>query len=144
MKDILDQVNHNDGMTVPEGYFEDFALRMTAMLPEQEWEKKEGVVLPRSWWQKVRPYVYLAAMFMGVWCMMKMFDIMRPNSSGIMFDNNPVLTAAIDNDYFFNDYIIVNEEQLYEHEIIDDLYETGFTPTAYPDSDDSDPSLVEI
>lgn len=143
MKDILEQVNHNDGMTVPEGYFEDFATRMEAMLPPMDWEQPQPVVLPKSWWQKVRPYIYLAAMFMGVWCMMKMFDMMRPQSSGLFIDNNPVITAAIDNDYFFNDYII-NEGELREYEIIDDLYETGFSPIDCPDLDQPDYPIVEI
>lgn len=137
MRDILEQVNHNDGMTVPSGYFEDFAVKMTAMLPEQEWEKAESRVMPRSWWQKSRPYIYLAAMFMGVWCMMKMFDLMRPVSIGPALDNNPVITAAISNDYFFNDYII-NEGEMHEYELIEDLYETGYTPDTYYDTDDTE------
>ena len=33
MKDILEKVNRNDGMTVPDGYFDDFASRMAASLP---------------------------------------------------------------------------------------------------------------
>lgn len=80
MKDILEQINHKDGMTVPEGYFEDFASRMAASLPVRDWEENRGKVMPRSFWQKVRPYVYLAAMFAGVWSMMTMFDMMRPAS----------------------------------------------------------------
>lgn len=130
MKDILDKVNRNDGMTVPDGYFEDFAARMTASLPEREWEKPAPKVLPRSVWQRVRPYIYLAAMFMGVWCMMKMFDLMRTDSSGLSIENNPVMTAAIDNDHFINDYFI-NEGDLNEYQLMEDLYETGFDPSAY-------------
>ncbi len=39
MKDILEKVNRNDGMTVPDGYFDDFATRMAASLPPMDWEK---------------------------------------------------------------------------------------------------------
>lgn len=130
MKDILTKVNRNDGMTVPDGYFEDFAKRMAASLPQQEWEKPEPKVLPRSIWQRMRPYVYLAAMFMGVWCMMKMFDLMRTDSYGLSIENNPVLTAAIENDHFINDYFI-NEGEVDDYQLMEDLYQTGFDPTEY-------------
>lgn len=130
MKDILEKVNRNDGMTVPDGYFDDFAARMAASLPEREWEKPSSRVMPRSFWQKVRPYVYLAAMFMGVWCMMKMFDLMRPDTSGLSFDANPVLAAAVGNDYFVSDYVM-SEGDVSDYELMDDLYETGFTPAEY-------------
>ncbi|MCM1052267.1 MAG: hypothetical protein NC349_09920 [Paenibacillus sp.] len=130
MKDILDKVNRNDGMTVPDGYFDDFATRMAASLPEMEWEKPSAHVVPRSFWQKVRPYVYLAAMFMGVWCMMKMFDLMGPNSRGLSFDSNPVITAAVSNDYFVNDYVTLQGD-VTEYQLMEDLYETGYVPASY-------------
>lgn len=138
MKDILDKVNRNDGMKVPEGYFDDFARRMEASLPRQEWELSASAqgddaakprVLPRSIWQKIRPYVYLAAMFMGVWCMMKTFDMMRP-SQPLSFDSNPVLAAAVSNDYFVDDYMISSGD-VTEYELLNDLYETGYVPTSY-------------
>lgn len=138
MKDILDKVNRNDGMKVPEGYFDDFVRRMEASLPRQEWELSASGqeddaakprVLPRSIWQKIRPYVYLAAMFMGVWCMMKTFDMMRP-SQPLSFDSNPVLAAAVSNDYFVDDYMISSGD-VTEYELLNDLYETGYVPTSY-------------
>lgn len=123
--DILSKIGRNDGTTVPEGYFDDFATRMIVSLPQQEWER-EPVVLHRSVWQKIRPYIYLAAMFMGVWCMMKMVDLMRPDS-GLSIDGNPLLTAAINNDEFINDYFL-NETEVNDYQLIDDLYMTDFDP----------------
>lgn len=135
MKDILEKINHNDGLTVPDGYFEEFAARLTASLPEREWEKPQPKVMPRSFWQKVRPYVYLAAMFMGVWCMMKMFDLMRTDSTGLSIENNPVMTAALSNDHFINDYFI-DEGELNDNQLLDDLYETGFEPSMLAEGED--------
>ncbi|MCI9284854.1 MAG: hypothetical protein HFJ91_03420 [Muribaculaceae bacterium] len=143
MKDILEQINHKDGMTVPEGYFEDFASRMAASLPVRDWEENRGKVMPRSFWQKVRPYVYLAAMFAGVWSMMTMFDMMRPASPGLSLENNSRLTAALDNDSFINDYVI-NESGMDEYLIMEDLYENGFTPAEYTATDDNDYNLTDI
>ena len=133
MKNILETVNHNDGLKVPDGYFEDFARRIEASLPQREWERevsdepKTARVLPRSIWQKVRPYVYMAAMFMGVWCMMKTFDMMRPTDS---LESNPVLAAAISNEHFVDDYMI-SEGDVSEYEMLDDLYASGFTPASF-------------
>ncbi len=133
MKDILEKVNHNDGFTVPEGYFDEFAARMADSLPQQPWEQQPKV-MPRSFWQKVRPYVYLAAMFMGVWCMMKMFDLMRTDSTGLSIDNNPVITAALSNDHFINDYFI-DEGDLNDNMLLDDLYEKGVDPAVFSETD---------
>ena len=140
MKNILETVNHNDGLKVPEGYFEDFARRMEASLPQREWELAASEsadgdnqrVLPRSIWQKVRPYVYMAAMFMGVWCMMKTFDMMRSNDD---MGDNPVLAAAFDNEYFVDDYMI-SAGDVSEYEMLDNLYASGFTPASFADDSD--------
>ncbi len=123
--DILSKIGRNDGTTVPEGYFDDFAPRRLAPPPRGE-GGGEPVVLHRSVWQKIRPYIYLAAMFMGVWCMMKMVDLMRPDS-GLSIDSNPLLTAAINNDEFINDYFL-NETEVNDYQLIDDLYMTDFDP----------------
>jgi len=34
-KDILSRINHRDGMTAPDGWFDDFASRMADSLPER-------------------------------------------------------------------------------------------------------------
>lgn len=119
-------------MTVPEGYFDDFARRMEQSLPEMEWENPPAV-LPRSWWQKVRPYVYLAAMFAGVWAMMNMVDLFRPGSTGLSLESNPVITAAVANDYYMDNYII-SEGGLDDADLMDDLYTAGFDPKQFEES----------
>ena len=55
---------------IPEGYFKSFQNRMMESLPEYP----EAPAKPQlSVWHRVRPYVYLAAMFAGIWCMMQIF-----------------------------------------------------------------------
>ena len=67
-KKILDKVNRNSGMTVPENYFADFAEKMMQNLPE----KQEPIIAkPPTAWQRVRAYVYLVAMFAGIWCWLR-------------------------------------------------------------------------
>jgi len=118
--DILTKINRSSGMTVPDGYFADFAARMERELPE-----RKPVILeaPRSTWQKLRPYVYLAAMFMGVWCMLQMFRMMAPPASDPM--SNPVLAEALDNTTFVNDYCMAD---MTDYDLLDELYSEGVSP----------------
>ena len=68
---ILKKYGKNQGFKVPENYFEDFNKRMTEMLPDVE---ITPVDVKPTMWQRVRPLVYMAAMFAGVWCMMQVFS----------------------------------------------------------------------
>ena len=65
-------------------------------------------------------------MFMGIWCMMKMFDMMKPASQPPISEN-AVLMSAIDNDAFYYDYCIpdISDDELY-----DELYDQGFDPAS--------------
>lgn len=121
----LDRPGHPDGMTVPEDFFETFARDMAAKLPPNELELQPVKALqPPTRWQRLRPFVYMAAMFAGIWCMMKMFSIMHNQGTDMSFDRSPVLTAALANEDFVTDYVLgdYGEEQLLE-----DLYADGYS-----------------
>lgn len=106
----LDKLNRHHGMTVPEGYFEDFATRMQQSLPQTPFEAttdaSTSAPAKRTLWQKVRPYVYLAAMFAGIWCMMKVFDNVRtaPTRTTLEVKQNTVLAEALSDDKFVDQY----------------------------------------
>lgn len=125
-QDILSKIDHQSGMTVPDNFFEDFNKRMIEVLPEQSWEKSSPRIMPRSLWSRVRPYVYMAAMFLGIWCMMKTFDLMRGDVP-VSVEKNTQLMSAINNDAFFNDYC---SPAVSESDIYDDLYDEGFDPAS--------------
>ena len=55
---------------LPEGYFKSFGERIAERLPEYP---ETAEVRKVSAWHRVRPYIYLAAMFAGIWCMMQIF-----------------------------------------------------------------------
>lgn len=136
--DILSIINRQSGLTVPPGYFENFAAKMSESLPvRDELEHPAAVILPSpTLWTRVRPYVYLAAMFAGVWCMLKMFVIMSgasDPSTGI--DRNPILAEAIGSENFINDFII---DDINQWDLIDEMMEDGIDATSLdiiPDSD---------
>lgn len=72
------------GMKVPDGYFESFYKEMAEKLPEYPEAPRQA---PLSRWQRVKPYVYLAAMFAGIWMMMQVFH--RVSQPGVVSLDNP-------------------------------------------------------
>ena len=75
---ILTKLGKDPGFKVPEHYFDDFNKRMAESLPEV---KITPVDARPSMWVRVRPYVYMAAMFAGIWYMMKMSNNLTGESS---------------------------------------------------------------
>ena len=129
-EDILKKINRNDGMTVPEGFFEDFAAKMEAMLPERPEAEQPRRIEHRTTWQRMRPYVYMAAMFAGIWCMLKMFTMMGPGNIDLSIDKNHILTDALSDDNFVYEYIIddLNDSELFDEMYNDSISVEDFTP----------------
>lgn len=129
----LTDIDHKGGETVPEGYFDTFRTQMKLSLPDRKWEydgePAEGE--KRTLWMKVRPYVYMAAMFLGVWCMMNMFDLIR-SSHSIDISNSPEMLAALGNDAFVDDYVVSDIDG---YDLYDNLYDNGFTPEMFDNTD---------
>ena len=103
--DILSRIGKHDGMTVPEGFFDDFAKHMEE-------------------WNRIRPYVYMAAMFAGIWCMLKMFTLMAPGNVDLSVENNPMLTEALGDENFVYDYIV---DDITDREIFDEMFDDSIS-----------------
>lgn len=122
--DILKQVDRRSGMTVPDDYFANFARQMMQQLPEKEFESTDKKILPRTWWQRCRPYVYLAAMFAGIWCMMKVFNDIGSRTADMSIENNPVMASVLSSDNFYDYYSIDNVD---EYDLMEEMYNEGVT-----------------
>ncbi|MDE7346692.1 MAG: hypothetical protein K2N48_08130 [Muribaculaceae bacterium] len=96
--DILEKAGHKTGYTVPEGYFDSVRSKIMQNLPEYQESKPEKL----SMWKRVQPYVYMAAMFAGIWCMMKMFHMMT--STDLSLDNPPESIALAMADLDHNEW----------------------------------------
>lgn len=59
---LLKKVGTENPFRVPEGYFEGFTSDLMSRLPEKE---KNDVRREPTTWEKVRPWLYMAAMFVG-------------------------------------------------------------------------------
>ena len=114
---LKQKFGQDPGFRVPDGYFDDVFAKISASLPEREVAKPA----PMTRWQRIKPYVYLAAMFAGIWCMMKMFNLMASTDTS-SFDSNPTLISAITDDLFFDDYCCVDG-----YDVLEDMYHEGFS-----------------
>lgn len=74
---IIDKLGKNPGFKVPENYFNDFNAKLLESLPEVKITEE---VKP-TMWVRVRPFIYMAAMFAGVWLMMNIFSIGKSSAS---------------------------------------------------------------
>lgn len=102
---ILRYVGRRTGMKVPDGYFDKFVVETMANLPEYP---EKPVARPMTRWQRIKPYVYMAAMFAGIWCMMKLFHIASQNATSADLDNPPqAVVLALDDsetfEYFYEE-----------------------------------------
>ncbi len=91
-EDILKaKVGHNHGFKTPDGFLEQVYTKISANLPEREFPKPKQVTT----WHKLRPYIYMAAMFGGIWCTMKMVSVIteRQQVGHVSFENPPAVVA---------------------------------------------------
>lgn len=121
---ILEKVGRETGYTVPDNYFESVRTKIMENLPDYQEKKPEKL----SAWRKVQPYVYMAAMFAGIWCMMKMFHMMT--ITDLSLDNPPesvaVAMADTDRTYWYapadnTDLFILEDDICSEYSSIEDF-----------------------
>ena len=67
---LISKYGKDSGMRVPENYFPDLERNIINNLPPYQ---HSDIPKEMSRWHRVKPYVYLAAMFCGIWLMMKVF-----------------------------------------------------------------------
>ena len=65
------------GFKVPENYFANFNFKLMESLPEVKITEEVKPTL----WVRVRPFVYMAAMFAGIWLMMNIFTVGKKSSA---------------------------------------------------------------
>lgn len=110
--DILRRVGTDNAFKVPEGYFKNFKSELMAKLPEKldVSEKK----LTTTIWKRVKPWTYLAAMFIGAVLIVHVISFMGNektkdvHSSATEIAQDKYIDEAIDNSHLEN-------YQLYEY-----------------------------
>lgn len=111
---LKEKIGSEVPFTVPKGYFEHFTQQLMNELPQPAEAPKE---IKLSNWQRFRPYIYMAAMFVGIWLMMRVFYNVS-NQDSINLDNMPenIAMAMVDDDVESYDLLSTEEsdEQLME------------------------------
>ena len=105
--DILSTIGKDSGFKVPENYFSDFAEKMAKSLPNQVIEPLPQPTL----WHRVRPCIYMAAMFAGIWCMMQIFNGIGIKEKGIY---NPEIVAGFQNEANVDDFMLHGDISEYD------------------------------
>jgi len=77
-KELLTRIGRQEPFTVPDGYFESLTERVMQRLPEKATPEAEPLTL----WQRVKPWVYMTAMFAGLMCSMRLW-MERPTPRGL-------------------------------------------------------------
>lgn len=117
---LLNKIGRDTGMNVPDGYFEEFSVKMMEKLPAYPEAPRPKVL---STWQRIKPYIYMAAMFAGIWCMMKMFHIASERVGGI--DNPPAdVVAALQTPEVYDYYTEISNSDLSDFELEESVSET--------------------
>ena len=110
---FADKIGRDTGMRVPEGYFDSFREAMMSSLPPYP---KAPEAQKLTLWQRVKPYVYMAAMFAGIWCMMKMFHMSMENA-GVLDAPSSEVVAAIQNPDVYDYYMEVDDSDMSDIEV---------------------------
>ncbi len=127
---LKEKYGQETGFQVPEGYFEELNSRILSNLPAYPEAPKRANL---SAWQRVKPYLYLAAMFAGIWLMMNLFHRVSSSVGIFSLDNPPeALVQLIEDEGYetITDYLPDIDYEL-EREVSDnydsfDEFETDF------------------
>lgn len=119
----LDSLKGQNPFKVPEGYFEGLTERIMAQLPEQEPIEKEPETV--SLWERVRPILYLAAMFVGLGLF---FKVIAPDEEAVGDSQFLLVKAdaeanALANQEYNEDeaYMEFLEEQYLDEMLLEDI-----------------------
>ncbi len=114
----IEDINKSNPFKVPDNYFAQFNESIMNRLPEKE-------VLPErkiTMWDKTKPWVYMAAMFLGLFFMIKTVTNNRTGTANV----HSISSTNIASDNYWSTVKISEEEfyQYLEERIIDDgLYD---------------------
>lgn len=123
---LRQKIGSESGFKVPDGYFDSAYKRIADSLPPLP---EVTIEKPLSNWQKIKPYFYMAAMFAGIWMMMKVFHTVSMDSE-LSLDNPPkVLAVAANGDVedYMDIYMTASASEGYDYEMLQDVgneYET--------------------
>lgn len=118
--DLLKRCGTENPFTVPEGYFERFTEQLMEQLPEREAQPAPKLTL----WTRVKPWVYMAAMFCGLMLSVRMFvgEKQSPAAASETTDFtevpdeyiDPIVNQTMMDDYTLYQYLTDADTEIYK------------------------------
>ena len=119
-ENILKKVGTKNPFSVPDHYFEDFTQELMSKLPEKE---PMLPVAEPTLWQRVKPWVYMAAMFCGIMLSVRVF-VGEPQKEEIPHINVADAENIPDEDWeIIIDRIMMDDYTIYQY-----LTDANFDP----------------
>lgn len=122
--ELKNRIGKENPFKVPEGYFENIVPEIMKQLPETEVQEEVEVTM----WERVKPWVYMVAMFCGLMFGLRVMMNDKPVSTGIntgdvsMTDSvqgipdeyiDPILDQAMMDDYTLYMYLTDADLEIY-------------------------------
>ncbi|GHT77432.1 hypothetical protein AGMMS50262_18420 [Bacteroidia bacterium] len=80
----LEKTGNKNPFKTPNGYFDNLTEQIMAQLPEKTVQPTKKISL----WERVQPWIYMAAMFTGIWLMVNLFaDVKSHTSKGLQLNS---------------------------------------------------------
>ena len=118
--DLLKRCGTENPFTVPEGYFERFTEQLMEKLPEREAQPAPKLTL----WTRIKPWVYMAAMFCGLMLSVRMFvgEKQSPATTSETTDFtevpdeyiDPIVNQTMMDDYTLYQYLTDADTEIYK------------------------------
>lgn len=107
-QNIISKCGKGNPFKVPQGYFEDFTRNLMAQLSEKEETATEEEMLEPSitLWQRIKPLLYMAAMFIG------MILCVRVVLGEKATDFNSTMESSIASEHSLMDFEQISDEEL--------------------------------
>lgn len=117
-KNIKDRVGNQNPFDVPSGYFEHLSDEIMSSLPERESEVSLGVE-EVSLWGRFKPWVYMAAMFIGAALIIRIASV---HHNSVNVDPTYAYEEEISDDYLD---ISIEKAQMDDYSLYVYLTENG-------------------
>ncbi len=120
IKDLLKKYGKKNPFTVPEGYFQDFSEKLMEQLPEKEVMPEPEIRM----WDRIKPWVYMAAMFVGLMFTVRAFVGEQPSSQSTNMEIgnyteipdeylDPIVNQTMMDDYELYQYLTEADNNIY-------------------------------
>ncbi|MDD3788579.1 MAG: hypothetical protein PHO94_07775 [Petrimonas sp.] len=121
----LESINKANPFKVPENYFAQFNKEIMDRLPEKEAPVTKTVPM----WDRVKPWVYMAAMFVGLFFTIQLLTKNRADDSKVNASSQHTLINQVPVDKYWST-VQMTEEEFYKY-LEEQLAEDGYYDYMY-------------